>query len=374
MPVYFAEEGQLHDFLRKAGPGKTYAAVRREAGSEYAVLEPDGDDEPLLRQERPSVSPKRFLMPPRERVARYTTSGEGGAAGGEHEEQREPTTLVGLRACDLAAAEYLDKVFLEGDFEDPFYKARRENQIVISVDCTQVNENCFCDVVGGRPFAMGGFDLNISPIAAGYVVWVGTERGQALIDAHADLFREATQAEIDEVKQRREKTSDELRRQSKGLKLTEHLQEVLSRLEENDLWDKHAAQCVECAACTNICPTCHCFYLYDRAAREGKAGEFERVKTWDSCLTADYSRMAGVGGAKPNPRAKLRTRFANRFLHKYGFSPIQYGVLGCTGCGRCMEACFGAVDIRKVLADIEKADAEKTSAPQSAARGKENPT
>jgi len=377
MRVYFAEEAQLHEFLRKAGPGKTYAAVRREAGSEYAVLQTEGEEEPSLRDARPSVSPKRFLLPPRERVARYATSAEPGTGDAPSDksdtgEQAEPTTVVGLRACDIAAAEYLDKVFLEGDFEDPFYKARRENQIVISVDCTQVNENCFCDVVGGRPFAMGGFDLNISPIAGGYVVWVGTEGGQGLIDAHAKLFREAAQDEIDEVKRSREKTSDELRRQSKGLKLTEHLQEVLSKLEESDLWDKHAAQCVECAACTNICPTCHCFYLYDRAAREGRAGEFERIKTWDSCLTADYSRMAGVGGNKPNPRARLRTRFANRFLHKYGFSPIQYGVLGCTGCGRCMEACFGAVDIRKVLADIEKAD--KKAAAQEAGRGKENPT
>jgi len=370
MSVYFAEEAQLHAFLRQAGPGRTYAAVRREAGSEYALLAPDGDDEPSLREARPGVSPKRFLMPPRECVACYSTSREGGPAAADAgegtQEQGEPATLVGLRACDLAAAEYLDKVFLEGEFEDPFYKARRENQIVISVDCTQVHEKCFCDVVGGRPFAMGGFDLNISPIASGYVVWVGTERGQGLIDAHADLFREATQAEIDEVKQRREKTSEQLRKQSKGLKLTDHLQEVLSRLEDSDLWDSHAAQCVECAACTNICPTCHCFYLYDRAAGEGKAGQFERIKTWDSCLTADYSRMAGVGGNKPNPRATLRTRFANRFLHKYGFSPIQYGVLGCTGCGRCMEACFGAVDIRKVLDEIDQRE------PETAAGDREN--
>ena len=369
MAVYFAEEAALHRFLREVGPGRTYAAVRRESGAEYARLDGEGEEAPALRDARPGVSPKRFLMPPEECVARYGTAGTEAddEAGGPTDSAAEPTTVVGLRACDLAAAAYLDKVFLEGDVQEPFYKARREAQIVISVDCTQIHEKCFCDVVGGRPFALGGFDLNISPIASGYVVWVGTEKGQALIDAHKALFREATEAQVEEVERQREKTGRALEEQNKGLKLTEHLQDILTKMEDSPEWSRHAAQCVECAACTNICPTCHCFYLYDRAAA-GKKGQFERVKTWDSCLTADYSRMAGVGGNKPNPRPKLRTRFANRFLHKYSFSPIQYGVLGCTGCGRCMEACFGAVDIRKVLDEIEKGQSQGQG---TAARGEE---
>lgn len=365
MAVYFAEEAQLHRFLRAAGPGRTYAAVRREAGVEYAELAAEGGEELSLRDARPSVSPKRFLIPPAECVARYSTAGTAGQGDAAEGGNEQPDTLVGMRACDLAAAEYLDRVFLGGDVEEPFYKARRESQIVISVDCTQIHEKCFCDVVGGRPFAMGGFDLNISPISTGYVVWVGTERGQALIDAHKDLFRVATEAEIQEVKTQREKTSRELEKQNKGLKLTEHLQKVLAAMEDSEEWSRHAARCVECAACTNICPTCHCFYLYDRSAGKNR---FERIKTWDSCLTADYSRMAGVGGNKPNPRPKLRTRFANRFMHKYSFSPIQYGVLGCTGCGRCMEACFGAVDIRKVLDEIDKAESQSASSGEEKAK------
>ncbi|MBE3070581.1 MAG: 4Fe-4S dicluster domain-containing protein, partial [Planctomycetes bacterium] len=102
-------------------------------------------------------------------------------------------------------------------------------------------------------------------------------------------------------------------------------------------------------ACTFICPTCHCFYLYDQA---GGKEAFERVRTWDSCLLGDYHRMAGPAGAKPSPRPRLRTRFENRLLHKYAFSPAQYGMLGCTGCGRCIEACYGHIDIREVLREF----------------------
>ncbi len=369
MATYFAAEAQLHQFLRVVGPSRTYAAVRRQLGARYCELRKDASEEEelALRGPRPSASPKRFLIPPAERVSTYSTSQDDSPSTPEPDADRQPDTCIGLRACDLAAAEYLDKVFLEGDVQDPFYKARRETQIVISVDCTSIHEKCFCNVVGGRPFALGGFDLNISPVAAGYVVWVGTERGQKLIDAHRDLFREATPEELEQVRLQRKKTSAELERQNKGLKLADRLQDLLTHLEDSDVWDEEAARCVECAACTNICPTCHCFYLYDRLAAGDKTGEhFERVKTWDSCITADYSRMAGVGGNKPNPRATLRTRFANRILHKYGFSPIQYGRLGCTGCGRCLEACFGAVDIRKVLADIESRQKATTEGKQEA--------
>jgi len=41
---------------------------------------------------------------------------------------------VGLRGWDLKAIEYLDKVFHEGDFQDPFYDARRRAEVLITVD------------------------------------------------------------------------------------------------------------------------------------------------------------------------------------------------------------------------------------------------
>ena len=87
MAVYFAEEDHLHQFLREVGPGRTYAAVRRESGIEYAKLcaekseeerQGEKEGELALRDARPSVSPKRFLVPPRECVARY---GEKAKAG-----------------------------------------------------------------------------------------------------------------------------------------------------------------------------------------------------------------------------------------------------------------------------------------------------
>ena len=38
-------------------------------------------------------------------------------------------------------------VFLEGDFQDPDYKARRDNLLVISGDCTDAKDVCFCTIL-----------------------------------------------------------------------------------------------------------------------------------------------------------------------------------------------------------------------------------
>jgi len=64
--------------------------------------------------------------------------------------------------------------------------------------------------------------------------------------------------------------------------------------------------------------------------------------------------MAGGTNMKLTPRAELSNRLANRILHKFTYSPEQYGLLGCVGCGRCIDACLGAIDIREVVGKLGK--------------------
>jgi len=343
----FADENGLARLLQAADADEVFAAVRRERGPQYCNLRAHPEAELALREPRPSASPKAFLLPIKERVAVYSAAGID-AEGSQPVCGRR--ALVGLRACDLKAIAYLDKVFREGDVVDPFYEARRQTELLISVDCVAVHENCFCTAVGGSPFAEGGFDLNLTPLDEGYLVEVGSEKGQAVIDRASGAVTEATDEPICERDARRQASVDQLQEQTGGWRVSDRIQEILLSRDEAEAWGDEVAACVECAACTFICPTCHCFYLYDQAGGEEA---FERIRTWDSCILGDYHRMAGPAGAKPNPRPALRTRFANRLLHKYAYSPTQYGLLGCTGCGRCIEACYGRIDIRQVLREFE---------------------
>ena len=109
----------------------------------------------------------------------------------------------------------------------------------------------------------------------------------------------------------------------------------------SELWEDEAKTCVECGACNTICPTCHCFLLYDQKNEQ----QMRRLRIWDSCMIKDFARVAG--GA--NPRAKLWMRLRNRFEKKFDFFPKVANIYACTGCGRCILSCPAKIDIRKVL-------------------------
>jgi len=58
-----------------------------------------------------------------------------------------------------------------------------------------------------------------------------------------------------------------------------------------------------------------------------------------------FARVAG----DHNPRKHLHERLRNRFDKKFEFFPQVMAYTACTGCGRCIEACPGDIDIREVL-------------------------
>jgi sulfhydrogenase subunit beta (sulfur reductase) len=118
----------------------------------------------------------------------------------------------------------------------------------------------------------------------------------------------------------------------------------LKARQRDPLWEKHCATCVTCGACTHACPTCHCFILVDIPIGE----KYPKMKYWDSCQYTGYARVAG--GA--NPKKERFQRFQNRYYCKLDFKPENFQVLACTGCGRCIAACQGKIDIRKVLRDF----------------------
>jgi len=256
---YVSEEG-LARLLKAIGSDNVYAAVRRERGPEFCRLDKVPDAELALRQPRPSSSPKALLQPARERVAVYTLEGAD-------ETESCPVcgrrALVGLRACDLEAIKYLDKVFAEGECADPFYQGRRRAEVLISSDCVAIHENCFCSALGGRPFAETGFDLNLTPISAGYLVEVGTDKGREIIRKAGGSVTEATADQIAERGKVRQGAAEALEEQNRGLKIPDKIQEILLSKQKSGKGLEASGECVECAACTFICPTCYCFYLYD---------------------------------------------------------------------------------------------------------------
>jgi sulfhydrogenase subunit beta (sulfur reductase) len=259
----------------------------------------------------------------------------------------KPLCIVGAKACDLKGFKILDFVFMDDEYGDPTYMKARENSLIISADCTGSGDSCFCTSVEVEPWPDSEYDLNLSPVDNGFIVTPGSEKGHQLIEKNRKLFFDATDAQVDAVKLNRNTVKASVIKNAlkKEIPSSDRLQRVVEKQYESEIWKDVSDSCVECGACNTICPTCHCFLLYDQRSE----GKLARYRIWDSCMINDFARVAGG----ENPRDRLWMRLRNRFDKKFNYFPEVAKEIGCTGCGRCIGACPGKIDIREVLARLE---------------------
>ncbi|MBN2531815.1 MAG: 4Fe-4S dicluster domain-containing protein [Spirochaetales bacterium] len=257
--------------------------------------------------------------------------------------KKKPYCIAGVKACDLYGCDILDRVFRSEDYTDPFYKQAREETLIISSDCTMAIDTCYCTVFGRNPYPESGYDLNLSPLAKGYLCETGSEKGKNIIEKNSSFFEESDDALLIERSKQREKVKasvEELVNRN-TIPDSSEFNGIIERNYNAGIWQDEAKKCVECGACNTICPTCHCFLLYDQKKEETTA----RFRTWDSCLLKNFARVAGGS----NPRASRWMRLRNRFEKKFDYFPAVFNEYACTGCGRCISACPAKIDIRTVL-------------------------
>jgi len=284
---------------------------------------------------RPTEPLKTLFFQPREFLGPLSSTSE---------QESDDRIVFGVKNCDLASLAIHDHVFLHDGCKDPFYAAARDKTILVSSDCTDFLDVCFCPVVGEQPYPMAGYDVNICQTPIGPVLESGSDRGESLLRT-AEKYLEAASPELlNAMNKQRGKITRELTDHAakSGLKPDVDLRGAIEGTFNSSLWDTFAADCVECGACNFICCTCHCFLLADGVDAQGRAA---RTKQWDACLFKDFARTAGDG----NPRPRRAERLRNRFDKKFSFFPEILGKFACDGCGRCTEACIGKIDIRDVL-------------------------
>lgn len=292
---------------------------------------------PALTQIRAAEPVKSFLFKSRETVATFPDPLELASS--------DKQVLFGVKGCDIAALAVHRKMFLEGEFVDPFYQLRLENTILVAADCPAPADSCFCNLVGGRPYVREGADVVVSEVDGQWLVEPLTPRGQELLALLDDVLPgqadEALVQRRDEIRAAAEAKLAEINPEPLPADLPARL-----RRRETDapFYAEHAADCVECSGCLLSCPTCYCFLLYDQL--QGR--QMERLKVWDACYLAAYQRVGG--GA--NPRGQFLRRFANRFECKFEHFKNSNGFYACSGCGRCFRVCMGKIDIRRVLLSV----------------------
>lgn len=303
---------------------------------------PDGEGpaDPIPWNEmRLAESLKPLWFQPGKILSRWT------AEGPEPGPRPRPRAVLGAKACDLRALAIIDKVFRDHEHPEPAWCQAREQNLIIAGDCTTAGDSCFCTMLDGAPHPENEFDLNLSPVAGGYLIEVGSPKGEALLEAHRELCRPASAEETAERAKRRADMEAAVRKQNEPYAVHDDFEVTVDKQGKSRLWDALAATCVQCSACNMVCPTCHCFVLLDAKTDGGSA----RVSCWDSCFEAGYARMAGGG----TPRLQLVERFKNHYYHKFVSFPRNWGVTACSGCGRCIDACMGRIDKRECLHRLE---------------------
>jgi sulfhydrogenase subunit beta (sulfur reductase) len=298
------------------------------------------DDEARFGYAVGPTSWKRFLFPPRVRLWKAKQDGVGLEVEEEHVEAG-PLAFIGVRACELAAIEIQDRVFLGGRYADRDYAARREGAFLVAVNCHEPGGTCFCVSMDTGPTARAGYDLVLTELLEGghrFLVEAGSDRGEEILaelggsDA-TDVDRTAAAAQADDAAARMGRQLD-----------TRDIRDLLRDNLEHPRWDEVADRCLTCGNCTMACPTCFCSAVEDANDLDGSVA---RSRVWDSCFSVDYSYIHG--GAV---RQTARARYRQWLTHKLGTWHDQFGSSGCVGCGRCITWCPVGIDITEEVAAI----------------------
>ncbi len=335
--LYFINKSNLSRFFLKLFASrrlfglKTSKDITQYEWCEYSSLTIDSLDVGKYRALEPA---KMFFFPSSELL-----SSSDDKSGGVGAEGNRPLVVVGLKSCDIRLFHTSDNIFLGGVAEDDFYKQKRSPAIFISADCTDCRESCFCTKMGLNPWPEKNFDINLSPVGDGYVVECGSNIGEDMVRQSPNLFQKAIDQQIREREKNRKEIYDKVSGQNAGYTWKEPSKLVEENFLSN-LWQEDIARtCVECDGCRWACGSCYCFLL-------GETDNFwDKFRTWDSCQSAGYARVAG--GA--NPRREKYQRLRNYYMCKLVYRPKNFSLYACSGCGRCIEVCPGKIDIRKTL-------------------------
>lgn len=323
-------------------PKKKLSDFLKEIQKNNHVIAPVKDDDIVSFREikNPSETTTQYLnsrVPPKEAILQQTETMFTFNLGKDQkltptDANGGKTVIFGIRPCDAKNFKILDYVFLD-EFEDPYYRTKRDNTTLVGLSCIHPGENCFCISLGDGPGSAANMDILLTDIGNSYYVEVQTEKGKNLLKNTQKLFTPATDTDAKKKKDIEKKATADITRVIK----TEGITEKLDAIFENDLWKMISLKCLGCGTCTYLCPTCHCFDIQDEATLTQGA----RIRVWDTCMHPEYTVHAS--GHNPRPERMNRTR--NRVYHKYNYYPKNHDEIACVGCGRCITYCPVNIDI-----------------------------
>ncbi len=291
---------------------------------------------------------KRFLHPAKLTVWRSRRDESGGLEFESEAEQAPARAFLGVRSCDLHAIAALDDALLNIEHPDDGYRARRENSLIIALNCSVAGGTCFCVSTDSGPRARSGYDLALTEVIGEgrhyFVIEAASEPGERILEQLSS--RPAQEDECGAAERVSEATAAAMGRSLE----TDGLAELLQRNLQHPRFDEVSERCLSCGNCTLVCPTCFCTEVEDVVDLAGATAEHRR--RWDSCFTLDFTHVHGG-----NVRHSVASRYRQWMTHKLSTWTEQFdNSSGCVGCGRCITWCPVAIDITEEAAAIRASD------------------
>lgn len=338
-------EDQFKNWLDKLTKFTLWAPVQRDNYSEFAQIEDITDIDLSFRNT--VISPKDLIFAQTKPILKFKMSKTNPELTATIKEKHESKNqiILGIRPCDAHAFVTIDKTF-DAEFKDPYYIAARNRTTLVGLACNEPDINCFCNSVGFNPQDGSALDIMLVDLTDAYLLNIYTEKGLELIEKYSDLFSAPSPEQLkmaDDICTRA--TASQHRKMD-----TNGKPEKLDSIFESDYWDQISKKCLGCGICTYLCPTCYCFDITDE--KWGTKGN--RVRTWDSCMFAEYT----VHASGYNPRPARLNRLRNRIYHKFKYYPNLYDMFGCIGCGRCIKYCPVNIDIIDIVNGIKDINPE----------------
>ncbi len=324
---YFFNESDVREFIDFIMTKAEVIAPHKKGEKSHSFEITENAENVILDYTRTMQPLKKFFLPPVETLMSFKI---------DSNEFQEETIAIkkriffGIHSYDMQGVHRLDYSFEKGKAESNYFQ-RRENCLFIGISY-KPDEYHFAKSVGIDIEETDGFALFFLKVENGYLVFIVTDEGEALIREFGGGKLIDEPVKID--------------KQEHQTKIKYHynrLPQVFEHVYDSKVWEHISEKCVGCGTCNLLCSTCYCFDVRDEI--ELNANDGKRQRFWDGCMLNAFAAVAGG----ENFREKLSSRTRHRLYRKFNYITKSSGELHCVGCGRCSKYCPADINIVKII-------------------------